>query len=90
MVSMYKGNVKRHERKNCPKFRSCQLCKWFETDTVTVYNRNHGGDPGSTDYDLPVWLCNAPEKAQDGESIELDYKRNNCPDFKPRAEEQSA
>lgn len=40
-----------------PKNRTCRTCKYNEEQSYTVYNRHHGGDPGSTDFGLKVMIC---------------------------------
>jgi len=58
MVSLYPGNVRRHERKTCQKAPgACGTCALFSVVEETVYNPNHGGDPGSTDYERDVPWC---------------------------------
>jgi len=44
-----------------PDRRACQTCSNHTTEYETVYNPNHGGDPGSTDYDVKVPYCNADD-----------------------------
>ncbi len=43
-------------------------------ETVTVYNRNHGGDPGSADYEHTVMWCNARD-------FELPDRQVHCGDW---------
>jgi len=60
MSSRHKSSVKRHERRQCKKnpHRSrCGNCVHLYEDSETFYNRNHNGDPGSTDYEYPVFNC---------------------------------
>ena len=42
-----------------PLRRACQSCANFTHEMLTVYNPDHGGDPGSTDYDVKVNYCAA-------------------------------
>ena len=54
-----KKTVSNHENicfKN-PKNKACASCKHNTTDYETIYNRFHGGDPGSTDYDVAYNYC---------------------------------
>lgn len=60
MVSMYKGHTKRHERDHCrksPERKCCGLCVHLDNDRKTIYNPFHGGNPGSTDYEMDCWWC---------------------------------
>lgn len=64
---MSKQSAIRHER-NCPKnpeSRACQTCKHQSEERETIYNPYHGGDPGSTDYDVKYWWCAHFEKGID-------------------------
>ena len=64
-----KSSCVRHEKK-CfanPKAKACRTCKNFERYTETVYNRHHGGNPGSTDYEEGHTCCNAYGKEFDGD-----------------------
>lgn len=78
MTSMSKSSVLRHERKSCSRHRACGVCRFFVETTETVYNPNHGGDPGSTDYEMQVWWC-------DSTDAEIPHKVCNCEKFEPRA-----
>ena len=54
-----KKTVFNHES-NCfknPVNKACASCKYNEIDYETIYNRNHGGDPGSTDYESAYNWC---------------------------------
>jgi hypothetical protein len=54
-----KSSVLRHEE-SCyhnPKNKACATCVYNVVDTDTVYNPYHGGDPGSTDYDVSYNWC---------------------------------
>lgn len=67
LAYMSKYSAIRHERK-CPKNpdnRACQTCKHKSEEWKTVYNPCHGGDPGSTDYDVKYWWCDHFEKEID-------------------------
>lgn len=44
-----------------PARRACQTCLHFKTDSETIYNPYHGGDPGSTDYESKFHYCDARE-----------------------------
>ena len=55
----HKSSCKSHEKK-CyanPKTKSCRTCEHFVKSTETVYDRNHGGDPGSSDYEVETTWC---------------------------------
>ena len=41
--------------------RACQTCGNYHEVYETVYNRYHGGDPGSTDYEVERNWCDAQE-----------------------------
>ncbi|GAG67661.1 unnamed protein product [marine sediment metagenome] len=60
--------VLKHEKKcfKNPENKACASCKHNTTDYDTIYNRHHGGDPGSTDYDIAYNYC-----------VELDIVLNN-------------
>ena len=54
-----KASVINHENK-CfynPKTKSCATCKHNVLDYETYYNRDHGGNPGSTDFDIKYNWC---------------------------------
>lgn len=58
-----KASVVNHED-SCfrnPKNKACATCKHNIHDLETVYNRNHGGDPGSTDYEISNNWCDKKE-----------------------------
>lgn len=58
-----KESVIRHED-NCynnPKNKACATCKHNVIDYETIYDRNHGGNPGSTDYDVAYNWCEKKE-----------------------------
>lgn len=61
---IYKRNAVQHEKKcpHNPDNKACQTCKHRIIYYETVYNRNHGGNPGSTDYDFKYWWCEYLEK----------------------------
>ena len=72
-----KSAAKFHEKK-CfanPTTKACQTCKYYCTDYNTVYNPNHGGDPGSTDYDIKFSYCEMKEGTFE-EELNYEY---NCP-----------
>lgn len=61
MTSIYSSSVKRHERqcyKN-PENHQCATCAFHSVELETVYNPYHGGDPGSTDYEVKFHYCAA-------------------------------
>ena len=63
-----KATITNHER-TCfenPKRRACQTCGNRLTNRETSYNRNHGGDPGSTDHEYLVVYCEAKKERLDG------------------------
>ena len=58
-VSKWRSSTQRHE-KGCfynPATKSCVTCGKFCIEIETYYNRNHGGDPGSTDHEYKQWYC---------------------------------
>ena len=58
-----KKSVEIHED-NCyhnPKNRACATCRFNVVEFETVYDRYHGGNPGSTDYDVPYNWCDKRE-----------------------------
>ena len=64
---MSKYSATRHERK-CPKNPdnwACKTCKHQSEEWETVYNPYHGGNPGSTDYDVKYWWCDYYDKEID-------------------------
>jgi len=59
-ITKSKSGMYKHESK-CyanPINKACRTCKNFERYEETVYNRNHGGNPGSTDYEIEKTCCN--------------------------------
>jgi len=44
-----------------PARKACQTCAHHEMDSETVYNPDHGGNPGSTDYEVQIPYCDADE-----------------------------
>jgi len=56
-----KPAMKRHE--DCcfwnPERKACDSCGNQIKGTETVYNPNHGGDPGSTDHEQSFRICDA-------------------------------
>lgn len=60
--------------------RACQTCKHQTEEQETVYNQYHGGNPGSTDYDVKYWWCEHFEKVIDrfveNDDIEMDPQMN--------------
>ncbi len=77
-----KGNANKHQ-KQCfanPKTRSCRTCKNFFSEMETVYNPNHGGDPGSTDYEVLCFYCSRYEKELNNHELKLGVMRfqTNC------------
>lgn len=61
-------NVKRHESRchDNPDNRSCKTCRHWSVDYQTVYNPYHGGEPGSTDYEVKYAYCTAKYKEMEG------------------------
>ena len=73
-----KGGANRHEKlclKN-PKTRNCKTCANLLIQEKTFYNPNHGGDPGSTDYEFQTFYCVA--KDEPFEDIWETHKIRNC------------
>ena len=72
-VTTKKQSMLLHE-KGCyfnPINRACASCANLFTEMETYYNPDHGGCPGSTDYEIKVKYC----------SKEIDLKKslkNNC------------
>ncbi len=65
MVSVYKYSVDRHENFHCKKNENrnrCGNCAFMAESQETIYNPHHGGDPGSTDYEVPYYYCEKLEK----------------------------
>lgn len=63
-----------HER-NCfknPANRACASCKYNITDYETIYNRYHGGDPGSTDYDVAYNYCSKLDRVLTDKTLRKD------------------
>lgn len=61
-----------------PEVRGCKTCLHLGTDSETIYNPHHGGNPGSTDWEVEYRVCLADE------SIDLrnDGLRTKCPLWK--------
>ena len=58
-----KQSMAKHESicfKN-PDRKACRTCGNFYLDWDTVYNRHHGGNPGSSDYEVERAACCAIE-----------------------------
>ena len=73
-VSRYRGNTNRHERQcyHNPDIRACATCGNCSEEWDTVYNPHHGGDPGSTDYDVKSYYCSHYEKTLSKDITVLD------------------
>ena len=80
-VMMNKAHLAAHEKK-CfynPQRKACQTCGNRTEEWETVYNRHHGGNPGSTDYETKTVYCEVKEK----EIYKLPaWERNNCKSWK--------
>lgn len=50
-----------------PAKRACITCGNFGEESETVYDRHHGGDPGSSDYDIKIPYCEAGMELYDRE-----------------------
>lgn len=59
-----------------PERRACQTCAHFSLGSDTVYNPYHGGNPGSTDFEVNFNYCFAKEE-------ELKERQFNCPQWEP-------
>jgi hypothetical protein len=57
-----------------PKNKACASCKNNDVDYETVYNRYHGGDPGSTDYEARYNYCTEFDVVLNSKTL-----RKNCP-----------
>lgn len=71
-----KRSVMEHEDicfKN-PANKACASCDHNVIDYETIYNRDHGGDPGSTDYESPYNWCNKKHIV-----LEKGTLTKNCP-----------
>lgn len=66
-VMMNKTHLAEHEFIcfHNPRRKACQTCGNYAEDYETVYDNHHGGDPGSTDYEVLVRYCEAKEKPLD-------------------------
>ncbi len=63
----HKSSAVRHE-KQCfanPDTKACRTCEHYVEWEETVYNPNHGGDPGSTDYEIQYKGCDLHDKKFD-------------------------
>lgn len=72
----HKSSAKSHEKK-CyanPETKSCRTCKNYIITFETVYDRNHGGDPGSSDYEEECRWCESYEE-------ELTKLKTNCKNY---------
>lgn len=85
-VGMNKQHIKKHEFLcfHNPQRRACQTCGNFSTSRETVYDRHHGGDPGSSDYEVEVQWCGAKDK-DIGKMFPRE--RYDCRDWTPTKEE---
>ncbi len=73
----HKSSAVRHE-KQCfanPDTKACRTCINYEQWEETVYNPHHGGDPGSTDYEIKRSWCSVHRKNFDAVQFRL---RSNC------------
>lgn len=52
-----------------PDTKSCRICEHSNFTFETVYDPNHGGNPGSTDYNEQRWYCEKDQKP---------YPTTNC------------
>lgn len=58
-----------------PDRRACQTCANYGRYSHTVYNRDHGGNPGSTDYDVWRRYCEADETMNPANGLRCDCQR---------------
>jgi hypothetical protein len=60
-VRANKSHIIAHEKVcfNNPANRACQTCEYYKEDWDTFYNPDHGGNPGSTDYEVKYKYCSA-------------------------------
>ena len=80
-TSLSKSSISRHVNHYCKGNRYCKSCRYFQSDHVTVYNRYHGGEPGSTDYERLEWWCSHPDIDK-----ELENLRCNCSQWEKKQE----
>ena len=74
-----KSSAINHEE-NCyhnPKNRACATCEHNIIDYETIYDPNHGGNPGSTDYEVPYNYCKKKEVVLNRKTLKM-----NCMDWK--------
>lgn len=74
-----KNSMKLHETR-CfanPETKSCKTCSHLKRDSQTYYNPYHGGNPGSTDYEIPYLYCELDE--EDSKKFKL---KTNCKNYK--------
>jgi len=85
MVSRFPGSVKRHERHYCrknPNRVACSNCSNCTIGETTVYNPMHGGNPGTTDYEIKEAWCDVTEDTVDWSDF---YPNRQCETFSPGA-----
>ena len=78
-----KSSARRHEKK-CfanPINKACRSCSNLNSLSKTVYNPNHGGNPGSTDYQVCYIFCTANWKVIDKYDSDAMNMQSNCPDY---------
>jgi hypothetical protein len=57
----------------------CNNCKHYYVSQDTVYNPNHGGNPGCNDYEVETMWCCAHCDDHHTTCIPLGSRRYNCP-----------
>jgi hypothetical protein len=64
-----------------PKNRACAACGNKINGSKTIYNPDHGGNPGSTDYETPTMYCGVT-----GDDLfDVDNLRYNCSHWEKQA-----
>ena len=82
-VDTVRSRMAKHETRcfHNPVRRACQTCGSFDTFEDTVYNPDHGGDPGSTDYEVRRRWCEARQ-------YHLTYREADCAQWTEKNEEE--
>jgi hypothetical protein len=61
--------------------RACMSCGWREFEETTVYDPHHGGNPGSSDYEVTRQYCCSEDAGF--RELTKDQLKHNCPHWKP-------
>ena len=63
-------NHEKHCFKN-PALKACASCWHNKIDYETIYDPNHGGNPGSSDYDVACNYCDKLDIVLDNKTLKM-------------------